>query len=101
MGIPIHTAEDVGLVIREQRHKLGLGQQALARRVGVSRQWIVAVEKGKQRAEVGLLLRTLRALDLVLTVDTETHRQADATEAMPAVEVDLDALIDNARGPRR
>ncbi|GAA1212936.1 hypothetical protein GCM10009655_10270 [Rhodoglobus aureus] len=41
----------------------------MAERVGVARQWIVKVEKGKVRAEIELLLRTLFQLDLELRVD--------------------------------
>jgi HTH-type transcriptional regulator/antitoxin HipB len=48
---------DIGCAIRDRRSKLGLDQQELARRVGVSRKWIVEVEKGKPRAEIGLVLR--------------------------------------------
>ena len=102
MGILIRTVEDFGLVIRERRRSLGLDQRALAERVGVSRKWIVSVEKGKQRAEVGLLLRTLRALDLVLTVvGTEARAAGEPAEGASAADIDIDALIDMARGPRR
>ncbi len=47
---------------RSAAGQLGLDQASLATRVGVSRQWIVAVEAGKARAEVGLVLRTLTAV---------------------------------------
>lgn len=83
----VTTAADVGMLVRARRRERALSQQELADRVGVSRQWIVAVEKGKARAELGLLLRTLSALDLALSV-----------EPRPDDEVDLDALIDRARG---
>ena len=66
----ITTAHDIGLVIRERRRELHLDQRGLAERIGVSRQWVVAVEKGKPRAEIGLILRTLRALDLHVVIDT-------------------------------
>ena len=101
MGILIHTPEEIGLVIRERRRELGLDQSALAKRVGVSRQWIVAVERGKQRAEVGLVLRTLRALELVLTADSRERRDADPATDRPDAFIDIDALIDMARRPRR
>ena len=44
------TAADIGAIIRARRRKLGLGQAALAKRVGVGREWIVDVEQGKPRA---------------------------------------------------
>jgi HTH-type transcriptional regulator/antitoxin HipB len=62
----IRTPVDLGALIRERRIKLGLDQRSLAQKVGVSRQWIVEVEKGKPRAEIGLLLRTIAALGISL-----------------------------------
>ena len=44
----LRTPADFGAAIREQRRVLDLDQAALARRVGVSRQWIIEVEKGKR-----------------------------------------------------
>jgi len=99
-SVPIRTPLDLGLAIREQRTRLRLGQRELARRVGVSRQWIVEVEKGKPRAEVGLVLRTLAALGLDLRA-----AQRSAADAPPAaaaiVPIDIDAVIDRARGRKR
>lgn len=64
----VRNTADLGLVIRERRVELKLSQEQLADRAGVGRQWIVDIEKGKPRAQVGLLLATLRALDLRLSV---------------------------------
>ena len=64
----IRTPADAGIAIRARRHQLGLDQAGLAARVGVSRQWIVAVEGGKPTVELVLLLRTLAALGLTLDV---------------------------------
>jgi HTH-type transcriptional regulator / antitoxin HipB len=93
----IKTPTDLGLVIRARRRKLGLDQRTLAERVGVSRQWIVDAEKGKPRAPVGLLLRTLDALGMRIRVDD------DAPAAPPSARpvVDIDALVDKARGVKR
>ena len=93
----VRNVIDIGLVIRERRRSLGLDQQTLAQRVGVSRQWIVAVEKGKPRAEVALVLRTLRALGLDLSVSTEEERQRPTSD--PGIPfIDINAVIDKARG---
>lgn len=89
----VRTAKDIGLVIREQRRKLNLDQEELARRVKVSRQWVVEVEKGKLRAEIGLVLRTLNALGLALSVTPEPK-----AGAVPSV--DIDDIIDDL-GPDR
>jgi HTH-type transcriptional regulator/antitoxin HipB len=94
----IRTPLDLGLTMRHQRRRLGLNQADLASRVGVSRQWIVAVENGKARAELGLVLRTLAALDLTLTVegggDAATRKE---TSAPP---IDIDAVVDAAKRRR-
>ena len=46
-------------------------QQQLARAAAVGRQWIVEIEGGKPRAELGKVLQTLAALDLSLTMHGE------------------------------
>jgi HTH-type transcriptional regulator / antitoxin HipB len=97
----IATAADIGAAIRQRRRELGLGQQALADRVGVSRQWIVEIEQGKPRAEIGLLLKTMAALGLKLEIAAGGDARQRST-GRPAAdrghEVDLDALIERARG---
>lgn len=62
----LRNSTDVGLLVRQRRRELGLDQATLAERVGVSRQWVVEIEAGKPRAEIGLVLRALRALGLTL-----------------------------------
>jgi HTH-type transcriptional regulator/antitoxin HipB len=67
----VRTPIDIGAAIRDRRRGLKLGQDELAARVGVSRKWIIDIEKGKPRAEIGLVLRTLDALGLRLSLDDE------------------------------
>jgi HTH-type transcriptional regulator/antitoxin HipB len=93
----IRSAADVGAIIRERRHKLRLDQRALAKRVGVSRQWIVDIEKGKPRAGIELVLRTLTALGVSLTASKQAATRARKT----APAIDLDAIIDSARRAKR
>lgn len=102
----VHTVAELGAAIRHRRRQLNWDQQSLAQRVGVSRQWIVEIEAGKPRAEIGLLLRTLRALDLQLEVSaggTSSHRESAASphHRDPDLDVDIDAVIERARGLRR
>ena len=52
----VRTPRDLGLLIRERRKKLGLDQQELAKKVGVSRLWVIEIERGKPRAEIGLVI---------------------------------------------
>jgi HTH-type transcriptional regulator/antitoxin HipB len=72
--------------IRAERKRLGLSQAALAERAGVGRDWIIGLEKGKSTAEIGLILRTLRALGLTLQFSSES-------ETTLRGRIDLDELL--------
>ena len=98
IAMNVRTPLDLGLAIRDRRRKLGLSQAGLARKAGVGRQWIVAIERGKSRAELGLVLRALSALELRLAVQPGDRqlRSSDETSL-----VDIDAVVDDAREDRR
>lgn len=94
----IKTSIELGLVIRNHRRRLRWSQSELARRADVGRQWLIAVEQGKPGAEIGLILRTLTAMGLALSVaEAQTGRDAAATR-LPAI--DLDAVVAAARTGR-
>ncbi len=93
----IRTPLDLGLVIRDRRRKLKLSQTELARQVGVGRQWVVAIEHGKSRAELGLVLRTISALGLSLAIDTGDRVTRSSDDVAP---VDIDAIVNAAKGDR-
>jgi HTH-type transcriptional regulator/antitoxin HipB len=87
----IRTPADLGAVIRDRRRELGLGQAQLAERIGVSRQWVVGVERGRARAELGLVLRTLDSLAIRL------NTSPDAAQSKTRPTPDIDAIIASAR----
>ena len=92
----VRTAKDVGLLIRERRNSLRLTQSELARRLGVSRQWISQIEGGKQRADIALVLRTLATLGM--TVDV---RSQPVSPGSPDPEpTDVDEIVRRARRNR-
>ena len=93
----IRTPRDLGAAIRDQRTQQGLDQHELAARVGVSRQWIIEVEKGKPRAQVGLVLKTLGALGVWFSLETPVPSPGPESEMEP----DLDAIIDRSRETRK
>ncbi len=99
----IRTPADLGALIRDYRTKLRLDQKTLAQKVGVSRQWIVDVEKGKPRAEIGLLLRTIGALGIALDAERETPGgQRDASLSRgPDAPVDINSIVASARKKRK
>ena len=59
---------DIGREARTCRRILMLRQHEVARAVGVSRQWLSALEKGKATLELGLVLRAFDELGLEITV---------------------------------
>ena len=71
-------------------------QQQLARAAAVGRQWIVEIEAGKPRAELGRVLQTLAALDLSLTIHGEGIPEARKSD-VPIETVDLRAVLDAHR----
>jgi HTH-type transcriptional regulator/antitoxin HipB len=83
----VQTPYELGRVVRDRRRRLGLTQDGVARRVGVSRQWMISLEAGRARLEFGLVLRTLSALGLALDL-VEDQAEPTATR-----DIDLDALI--------
>ncbi|MGB5851062.1 MAG: helix-turn-helix domain-containing protein [Rhodanobacter sp.] len=92
----IRTPQDIGALLRESRKQAGLGQAELARRIGVSRQWVVEVERGKPRAEMGLVLRAFNTLGNPLQTGVSPPHHGRVAEA---TDIDIDAIIDAARKP--
>lgn len=96
----IRTPTDLGALIRDRRNRLGLDQKSLAAKVGVSRQWIVEVEQGKPRAEIGLLLRTISALGIALDAEDGPQEDKSASHGVDA-HVDIDSIVASARRKRK
>ena len=71
----LRTAREIGLLVHTERKRQGLSMQALAERVGCSRQWIAALEDGGERLEVALVLRTLAALGVRLDARVQESGQ--------------------------
>ena len=83
-------------MIRQTRRSRGMTQQQLARAAAVGRQWIVEIEAGKPRAELGRVLQTLAALDLSLTIHGEGIPEARKSD-VPIEAFDLRAVLDAHR----
>jgi HTH-type transcriptional regulator/antitoxin HipB len=77
----IRPPADLAALIRNTRKALRLDQSTLAKKIGVSRLWLVEIEKGKPRAEIGLLLRTLAALQLTLNATTSENRPPESSQS--------------------
>jgi HTH-type transcriptional regulator/antitoxin HipB len=91
----IHTATDLGALIRDRRIKMGIDQVALAKRAGTSRKWLGEVEQGKPRAAIGLILRTLQALGVSLEIDD--GRSVPRSRSAPPASIDIDQHLEKLR----
>lgn len=91
----IRNPRDLGLLIRDRRERKGLSQSALADLIGASRWWVIGVEKGKPKAEVGLVLQALTALDLIVDLH-DPERQPGDQASLPAI--DLAGVLSSSTG---
>ncbi len=82
------SVTDIAALVRQARQDRGWTQVQLAEHSGVSRDWIIALEKAKPSLEIALVLRTLKALNLSLKME-EPGRQQQADEV-----IDIDDLLD-------
>lgn len=76
-----------GSMVRSARQRAGLTQSDLAHRAGVGRRFVVDVESGHPRAELGKALALLEVLDVYL------YPTQLSPIAPPLEDVDLDAVL--------
>ena len=75
--ITLRNPEQLGRSIRLKRLEKGLSQNALAARLGVERKWVIRLEAGNPKAEFGLVLKLLDALDLRATLTDEDRSESE------------------------
>ncbi len=91
----IHSSKDLGALVRDRRKSSGWTQAELAERANVKPLWISQFERGKSTAQVGLVLRTFKALGIELW--TQNPSPQSPTENFDVI--DLDALLDTPTTP--
>ena len=67
----LKNTRDIGALIRRRRKDLGIDQAELANKIGVSRAWVIKVERGHPNAQIGLVLRLLNYLDVPLSASLD------------------------------
>jgi len=73
--LSLHNPEQLGAAIRLKRNEKGLTQSQLAELLGAERKWVIKLESGNSKAEIGLVLRALEALNLRASlIDPERPR---------------------------
>ncbi len=95
----IRNVKDFGAYLRARRTQLGMDQATLAEKAGTSRKWLIEVENGKPGAALSLVLRTLRALDVV--VDLSADVPVSKPERALKPKAGKAAAIKPAKRPRR
>jgi HTH-type transcriptional regulator / antitoxin HipB len=95
----IRNIKDLGAYLRARRTELGMDQATLAEKAGTSRKWLIEVENGKPGAALGLVLRTLRALDVAVDLSDDVSVRKPAKDLKPkAIKA---AAIELAKRSRR
>lgn len=84
MTKPINPAV-VGAFVRKGRNAAGLTQTQLAERIGASRFWVAAFEKGKPSAELGLALKAVQALGLSIRIESDNDNAIEQASRRPRV----------------
>ncbi len=64
----INSPDELGHLVRGRRKELGLTQADLAKRVGATRHWVIALEHGNPTAEFDRVLKALIALGLRIDI---------------------------------
>ena len=79
----IRNPEQLGRAIRLKRKERGLSQSALAARLGVGRKWVIGIESGNPKAELGLILKALDALGLRASLSEEGQLSPTKVRGQP------------------
>lgn len=90
----LRRADDIANLIRARRESLGLSQQALADRLGVSRKWVNEIEQGNSSAKLGLVLRALNEMGIYLLARQEVTSPAAKRSPTMAGDIDIDMIAD-------
>lgn len=90
----VSTPTQIGAAIKDRRRQLRMTQDELARRVGTTRRWVSAVENGSAGAGLGLVLKTLEALDLIVALNDGTTKPTHTVPEPP----DIDTILHRAKG---
>jgi y4mF family transcriptional regulator len=70
---------EIGAQVRDARRARGLTQAVLAERAGVSRKFVIDLERGQRtRAELDRVLAVVRALDLEIALVDRSRPTFDA-----------------------
>lgn len=106
----VPSLRHLGGAIHDARKAAGLTQVELAQRAGVSREWLIGIERGgRPGAEIGKILSVLRELNLIISItrtttpmDEQPQHDTDNTPnpSWPAPLTEALAAISRTQPPR-
>lgn len=95
------SAVEVGRIIAAARRHRKLTQGALARAIGASQAWVSEVERGKDNAQIGKVLRTLAYLGVKLQTGVTPWVEGKPSKAGPPTpSVSLESILESLAAPR-
>jgi HTH-type transcriptional regulator / antitoxin HipB len=97
--IALRNAEQLGLALRTKRREKELSQAALAQMLGAERKWIIKLEAGNPKAELGMILKTLDTLGIGITLNDHSRKAIEQRRA-PSPTID-DVFSRLAKRPRK
>lgn len=81
--------KEIGLRIKDRRVAMGLTQEAMAERAGITPTYASHIERGEKRPSLGVLVRIATALDITVDRLLTGSQPADRTAFLS----DMDALL--------
>jgi HTH-type transcriptional regulator/antitoxin HipB len=72
-----------------------MDQLSLAKKAGTSRKWLVEVEQGKTGAEIGLILRTLKGLEISIDLEADSSVATPQPDKVKAP--DINSVLDSLK----
>jgi HTH-type transcriptional regulator / antitoxin HipB len=92
------SATEIGRIVATARRHKRLTQVELARELGVTQYWLSEIERGKETAQLGRVLRVLSFLGVRLAV---SHAPWLKSDSAPAPESPLDRILARHTGGKR
>lgn len=96
-----HSAMEMGKIVAAARRHHNLTQAELARAIGATQAWISEVEKGKETAQIGKVLRALSFLGVRLRIGVAPWSARKGIAAEPGGISLVDVIAAHAAPKRR
>ena len=94
------SAVEVGRIIAAARRHRKLTQGELARAIGASQAWVSEVERGKDSAQIGKVLRALAYLGVKLQTGVTPWVQEKPSKGASAPRISLESVLESLTVPR-